>query len=175
MANLFIQFPHTFERTTANRLYLAQLTKWFSGFPLAVEFRHSSWHIEPVRQTFAKQQNLIWCNVDYPTNIGLPAFHFYSNQRIAYLRLHGRNPHWWKAETAQQRHDYRYSDPELQQLANLLHQHRSSFEQLYIYFQNTTNSHSFYNIATLKGYSAELNFEVKTEIDKTAGEQGVLF
>ncbi|WP_115587356.1 DUF72 domain-containing protein [Actinobacillus lignieresii] len=175
LANLFVQFPHTFERTTANRLYLAQLTKWFNGFPLAIEFRHNSWHISTVKQAFAKQPNLIWCNVDYPANIGLPPFHFYSNQKIAYLRLHGRNPNWWKAETAQQRHDYRYSDPELQQLANLLHQHHSSFEQLYIYFQNTTNNHSFYNIATLKGYLAELNFEVKTEIDKTAGEQGVLF
>lgn len=175
LANLFVQFPHTFDRTPANRLYLAQLCHWFADFPLAVEFRHASWHIPPVFQTFAKQPNLIWCNVDYPQNIGLPAFHFQSFQCTAYLRLHGHNPNWWEAGSAAERHDYRYRDDELKQLANLLFQQRNTFDVLYLYFQNTTKSHSFYNIATIKGYLAELGFEVKTEVNERSGEQGSLF
>lgn len=171
LANLFIQFPSSFERTQANRYYLAELVSWFEGYPLAIEFRHASWHIQSVLDYFQGKQNLIWCNVDYPQNIGLPAFQFYANQRTAYLRLHGRNPNWWKAQSAAERHDYRYSESELQHLAKLLHQRRDEFDQLYLYFQNTTKSHSFYNIESLKGYLAEYGFSVKAKPEFLIGQQ----
>lgn len=122
---------------------------------------------------FQGKDNLIWCNVDYPQNIGLPAFHFYANQRTAYLRLHGRNPNWRKAQSAQERHDYRYSETELQQLAALLNQRKAEFDRLYLYFQNTTKSHSFYNIESLKEYLAEVGFEVKAKPEFLSGQQSL--
>lgn len=173
--NLLIQFAYGFERNQSNRLYVAKLVERFRDYPLAIEFRHRSWHVEPVFRSFARQPNLIWCNVDYPPNIGLPDFHFRSYQRIAYLRLHGHNPHWWKAQSAAQRHDYRYTDAELKRLADILFRHQAGFDELYLYFQNTTNSHSFYNIATLKGYLNTLGFQVKTEIEDVGNGQGCLF
>lgn len=173
LATLFVQFPHTFERTPINRIYLAQLTEWFADYPLSIEFRHTSWHIPSVWQAFTQKPNLIWCNVDYPANIGLPAFQFQPNQPTAYLRLHGRNPHWWQVDSAQARHDYRYSEAELTQLAQ--HIVGQPFDELYLYFQNTTQSHSFYNIATLKGYLTTLGFGVKCEIEQIQGEQWDLF
>lgn len=175
LATLFLQFPASFERTPANRYYLAQLVKWFEGYPLAVEFRHNGWHVDAVFQAFAQQANLIWCNVDYPPNIGLPPFHFLVNHRTAYLRLHGRNLNWWKAETAQQRHDYRYTDMELMQLATQIAQQKADFDTLYCYFQNTTQSHSFYNIASFKQALLEQGFALKTEIEPIEAEQGSLF
>lgn len=173
LANLFVQFPNQFERTPFNRRYLAELCQWFVDYPLAVEFRHSSWHIPAVFDTFAKKTHLIWCNVDYPPNIGLPAFHFYSNQRTAYLRLHGRNPNWWRGQSASERHDYRYSDLELQRLANLLYQHHTEFDLLYLYFENTTKSHSFYNITTLKTFLAENGFQIKATPQHLLGQQSL--
>lgn len=173
LANLFVQFPTQFERTTANRRYLAELCQWFSDYPLAIEFRHPSWHIPAVFDTFSKSSNLIWCNVDYPQNIGLPAFHFYANQRRAYLRLHGRNSNWWKGQSAAERHDYRYSDRELQGLAELLAARKNEFDELYLYFENTTKSHSFYNIATLKGFLAEKGFQIKPEPQNLLGQQSL--
>ncbi|MDU8923920.1 DUF72 domain-containing protein [Pasteurellaceae bacterium LIM206] len=173
LANLFIQFPTSFERNHANRYYLAELVSWFQGYLLAVEFRHRSWHTPSVQDYFHGKQNLIWCNVDYPPNIGLPAFQFYANQRTAYLRLHGRNPNWWKAQSAQERHDYRYNDQELRHLAMLLNQQKSEFDRLYLYFQNTTNSHSFYNIATLKIFLAEYGFNIKAEPEFLIGQQNL--
>ncbi|MGX3065573.1 DUF72 domain-containing protein [Ursidibacter arcticus] len=173
LANLFIQFPSSFERHYANRYYLAELVGWFNDYPLAIEFRHRSWHIQSVLDYFQGKQNLIWCNVDYPQNIGLPVFQFYANQRTAYLRLHGRNPNWWKAQSAQERHDYRYNDLELLHLAKLLHQHKAEFDTLYLYFQNTTNSHSFYNIAKLKVYLAEYGFVVKPTPECLIGQQSL--
>lgn len=173
LANLFVQFPMQFERTTANRRYLAELCQWFGDYPLAIEFRHPSWHIPVVFDTFAKSPNLIWCNVDYPQNIGLPVFHFFSNQRTAYLRLHGRNPNWWKGQSAAERHDYRYSDEELRGLVELLVQKKAEFDKLYLYFENTTKSHAFYNIQTLKGFLAEKGFQIKSVPEHLLGQQSL--
>ncbi|UDW82947.1 DUF72 domain-containing protein [Pasteurella canis] len=173
LANLFVQFPTSFERTHTNRYYLAELVSWFKDHILAIEFRHPSWHCQSVLDYFHGKENLIWCNVDYPQNIGLPAFQFYANQRTAYLRLHGRNPNWWQAQSAQERHDYRYNDVELQNLATLLNQHRNEFDRLYLYFQNTTKSHSFYNIERLKAYLAEYGFEVKAKPEFLIGQQSL--
>ncbi|MGY4676291.1 DUF72 domain-containing protein [Pasteurella sp. P03HT] len=173
LANLFVQFPTSFERTHANRYYLAELVSWFKDHILAIEFRHPSWHCQSVLDYFGGKGNLIWCNVDYPQNIGLPAFQFYANQRTAYLRLHGRNPNWWQAQSAQERHDYRYNDVELQNLAKRLNQHRNEFDRLYLYFQNTTKSHSFYNIERLKAYLAEYGFEVKAKPEFLIGQQSL--
>ncbi|ULJ68746.1 DUF72 domain-containing protein [Wielerella bovis] len=162
LAHLFVQFPHSFERTPANRRYLGELCAWFEGYPLVLEFRSPTWHVEPVFAHFQAAKSLIWCNLDYPVNIGLPNTAFWTNARNAYLRLHGRNPNWWQAESACQRHDYRYNDAELKELADTIFRQCDDFDALFIYFQNTTQSHSFYNIPVLKGYLAELGFAVKT-------------
>ncbi|UXZ04341.1 DUF72 domain-containing protein [Moraxella nasicaprae] len=172
LAPLLLQFPHSFERTTANRHYLGEVVKWFEGWQLAIEFRHPSWHITPVFTHFAKTPNLIWVNADYPKNIGLPNTSFWANTRTAYYRLHGRRGDWWEKESAKERHDYRYTDAELAKIADEIFSHRANFDELFIYFQNTTNAHSFYNIMILKEKLSAYGFVVKTP--KIVG-QGELF
>ncbi len=68
---------------------------------------------------------------------------------------------------------YRYSETELQQLATLLNQQKAEFDQLYLYFQNTTNSHSFYNIESLKGYLVNYGFKVKETPEFLSGQQSL--
>lgn len=65
LANLFVQFPTSFERQHANRYYLAELVSWFSDYPLAIEFRHAGCHTQSVLDYFHGKKNLIWCNVDF--------------------------------------------------------------------------------------------------------------
>lgn len=175
LAALFLQFPHRFERNLNNRRYLAELTQWFTDYPMAVEFRHPSWHCEAVFEAFCRQPNLIWGNVDYPPNIGLPMFQLNINQNTGYLRLHGRNGNWWRENSAQARHNYRYTENELAEIANLIAQQKERFERLFIYFQNTTQSHSFYNIAMLKNLLLPFGFEMKTQVDEIAHQQWDLF
>lgn len=178
LANLIIQFPQHFNRTQNNRLYLAELFSWFQGIYTAVEFRHPSWHIDAVFDYFKMQSHLIWCNVDYPPLADLPKFDFKLNQNIGYLRLHGHNMQWHSAQSAKERHDYRYTDDELKTLADLIHQHKTDIEKLFIYFQNTTQSHSVYNIDTLKSYLLDGNFQVKNnpvKIQHNHLSQGDLF
>ncbi|WLF85014.1 DUF72 domain-containing protein [Moraxella sp. ZY210820] len=178
LAHLFLQFPQSFVRNKHNRLYLAKMLNWFQGLSIAIEFRHPSWHIPPVFEYFKQQSNLIWCNVDYPPLADLPTFNLQFNQEIGYLRLHGHNLKWHDAQSAKERHDYRYTDDELQKLAHLIHQQRHHFKQLFIYFQNTTHSHSVYNIDSLKSYLLEYGFNIKNNpvnIQKNGLSQGDLF
>lgn len=161
-APLLLQFPHSFERTVANRQYLANLVGWFKDQTLAIEFRSPTWHCPPVFAQFAKTPNLIWVNADYPKNIGLPNTPFWANARTAYVRLHGRRGDWWEKDSAKDRHDYRYTDDELHQFTQIIFDNRANFDELFVYFQNTTHSHSYYNIMKFKEILTEFGFGVKT-------------
>lgn len=149
LASLLLQFPHGFDRTIANRQYLANLVSWFDGLPLAIEFRHQSWHTVQVYESFAKQ-NLIWCSVDYPNIQGLPPSRLLFTSRTGYLRMHGKNVNWWDSHSASERHDYRYSPEEMQAWASTIAHQQANFDKLYIYFENTVKGHAVYNIAMLK-------------------------
>lgn len=162
LIGLLLQFPPTFHRTPSNRLYLKTLCDWLSPHKLILEFRCPSWHCPPVFEQIIKTPHLHWCHSDYPVNIGLPTTPFWVSHRTGYVRLHGKNPNWHKATTAKERHDYRYSSDELYQLAKLLFDERQHYDTLYLYFQNTTNSHSFYNIMTLKEQLKQFSFITKT-------------
>ncbi len=159
LAPLLLQFPHGFDRTRNNRLYLANLVSWLKDYPLAVEFRHASWHTQQVINSFS-EQGLIWCSVDYPKVNGLPPSRLIFTQRTGYLRMHGNNLNWWGAMSASDRHDYRYNGAEMQDWAQAIANQRQHFDCLYIFFQNTVNAYAFYNIAMLREALGGLGFEV---------------
>lgn len=189
LAPLLIQFPHGFDRTQDHRLYLAKLADWFSDYPLAVEFRHASWHIPQVEHSF-QQFGLIWCSVDYPQVNGLPNSRLLFTQgtgqninrdsinqnnstqnnsqtkssvqqtRIGYLRMHGNNLNWWDALPASERHDYRYTPQEMRNWAQAIANQRQHFDELYVFFQNSTKAHAYYNIQMLRSALEHLQFQV---------------
>ena len=149
------QFPYSFPRNAQNRRYLEQLAQWFVGQPLAVEFRHISWHVEEVRQAFA-ERGLIFVSVDYPQLAGMPVSDLQltriGGQRYGYIRLHGRNEAtWWEGQSAAERHDYRYTEAELDYWAQrIAAADWQPDDQLYIFFQNTTKGHALINIPQLE-------------------------
>lgn len=187
LAPLLIQFPHGFDRTRAHRLYLAQLTDWFADYNLAIEFRHASWHIPQVEHSF-QSLGLIWCSVDYPQVAGLPQSrllftqthpqHFASTAaadsiagiadpvqhpskpRTGYLRMHGNNLNWWQAMSSTERHDYRYSPQEMVAWAQAIANQRQHFDELYVFFQNSTKAHAYYNIKMLREALTNQGFNV---------------
>lgn len=159
LASLLLQFPHGFDRTIANRQYLSNVTSWFDGLPLAIEFRHQSWHTAQVYDSFAKQ-SLIWCSVDYPNIQGLPPSRLLFTSRTGYLRMHGKNVNWWDSHSASERHDYRYSPDEMQAWALTIAHQQANFDTLYIYFENTVKGHAVYNIAILKKALIEQNLNI---------------
>ena len=146
---LLLQFPHGFDRTMRHRQYLANIVSWFEGVPLTIEFRHPSWHIAEVIDSF-KQHQLIWCSVDYPAVEGLPPSGLIVTSRRSYMRLHGNNRNWWDAHSAAERHDYRYTEQDMQRLATQIANKQHQFDDLFIFFQNTVKGHAVYNIAMLR-------------------------
>ncbi len=114
---LLMQFPWTFRYTDENRAYFIKLRRAFREFPLAAEMRHSSWSHDEAVGTLIDHR-VGFCNIDQAMYTkAMPPSEFVTSP-IAYVRLHGRNPHDWTQEFGQSekplaRHDYLYKTVEL--------------------------------------------------------------
>ncbi|MEE4608443.1 MAG: DUF72 domain-containing protein [Desulfobacteraceae bacterium] len=107
------QWPPSFQRTPANRKYLAELLDALEGLPVAVEFRHASWAVDRV---FAEleRRGVTLTAVDLPALAGLfPALDVVTNPALFYVRFHGRNARGWGSGHMQQQFDYDYGAAEL--------------------------------------------------------------
>ena len=150
LSALLAQFPYSFARNRSNRYYLQKLVQQLQGYPLALEFRNSSWDNDAVRRSVA-DMGLLWVSSDYPPLAGLPLAALHPSQRRAYLRFHGRNQQtWWKGKSAAERHDYRYSAEELQPWLEAIQAQAPALDEVYIVFANTTQGHALHNLAMLR-------------------------
>lgn len=110
---VLIQLPPDFERSIANRNYLAALLDGLHGVPVAVEFRHRSWAVDPVFTELERRQVTLVA-VDEPALPGLfPALDVVTNPALFYVRFHGRNKEGWQSGNMQKKFNYDYSDQEL--------------------------------------------------------------
>lgn len=110
---ILMQFPHSFRRTSENRLYLDQLLSTIT-MPSAVEFRHDSWDQPQVVESF-KERDIQWVSVDQPSIRGLMPAKLVDTSGV-YLRMHGRNAaKWYHHDHAYERYDYQYSEDELKE------------------------------------------------------------
>lgn len=159
------QFPQRFHRTPENRRYFAALSQRFADKAvapggLAVEFRHSSWDNDEVREAF-KKAGLVWVSTDYPPLPGLPKNELHITSEVAYIRLSGRNKEkWYEGKDQSERHDYRYSEEELrfwvQSLASAREQ--ENLTQAWFIFNNTTKGHALVNLEMLGKLLEEAGF-----------------
>ena len=107
------QWPPSFDRTPANRRYLAELLDVLEGLPMAVEFRHASWAVDRVFAELERRRVTL-AAVDVPALDGLfPALGVVTNPDLFYVRFHGRNVRGWRSGHLQQQFDYDYSEAEL--------------------------------------------------------------
>jgi uncharacterized protein YecE (DUF72 family) len=117
LAAVLVQLPPDFTRTTGNRRYLAALLDGLDGMPVAVEFRHASWAVEPVFAEL-KRRRVSLVTVDTPALPGLfPPLDVVTNPDLFYVRFHGRNLAGWRSANMQKKFDYAYSEGELRQWA----------------------------------------------------------
>jgi len=116
LAALLLQFPWSYINTPAHVDYLTGLFKLFSGWPLAVEVRHSSWDT-PAFYDLLRARGVCICNIDQPLfkNSIKPAA-VCTNPDFSYVRLHGRNDKDWFREDAgrDDRYNYFYGRDELE-------------------------------------------------------------
>ena len=112
---VLVQFPPDFERSVANRRYLAGLLDSLYGLPLAVEFRHLSWAVDAVYDEL-RRRTVSLVAVDVPDFPNLFPFRdVVTNPDLLYVRFHGRNLKGWGGSNMQKKFDYDYSAEELQE------------------------------------------------------------
>lgn len=110
---ILIQLPPDFDRSIANRKYLAALLDGLHDLPVAVEFRHGSWASDSVFAELERRRVTLVA-VDEPSLPGFfPSLDIVTNPALFYVRFHGRNKEGWRSGNMQKKFNYDYSDQEL--------------------------------------------------------------
>jgi uncharacterized protein YecE (DUF72 family) len=120
------QFAPWVARTRAWRAHVEHCVERMQGHLLAVEFRNASWFADAERaeRTLGWERDLGVAHVvvDEPQGVGNYAQGVWevTNERLAVVRLHGRNAETWAAKglnTSAERFNYEYDDAEIDALA----------------------------------------------------------
>jgi uncharacterized protein YecE (DUF72 family) len=116
-------------------------------WPLAVELRNRGWvdgDALAVTLDYFRSRKLVWVALDLPRLDApqlLPPIDEVTNPALAYLRLHGRNPHYLEAESAVGRHDYDYLPAELAEIARRVRALAKQARDVHVSFNN--HAHDF--------------------------------
>jgi uncharacterized protein YecE (DUF72 family) len=155
---LLAQFPPSFKGGNGAYDYLAHLLRAFSGYPIAVELRHSSWsdRFEDTLQLLNSFE-AAWVQIDEPK------FRFSIRQNFLpnvtgfyYMRLHGRNAaEWWRHAASEDRYNYLYSSDELREFSETLGAARALVKKAYLYTNNHFSAKSVANAVTIKAQLGE--------------------
>ncbi|MFQ5829786.1 MAG: DUF72 domain-containing protein [Candidatus Methylomirabilia bacterium] len=134
--------------------YLGSLPERFPGWPIAVEFRNSSWIPRRTDEVlaFLARTGLIYVCVDCPWQPFIPAV----THEWAVLRLHGRNVEGWQAQlkgrqpTVAEKYDYLYSPEELEAMAHATRAFHQKARRVYTKFNNNTRDYPVRNGLALR-------------------------
>lgn len=123
LAAFFLVMPPSFGPDRRKLAELDAIAEALQPHVVAVELRHRDWVSGAQKEKtlgYFREHKLAWIAVDMPQIQGsniMPAVDVVTDPRCAYFRLHGRNPNYLKAETAEEGHTYAYNATELKELA----------------------------------------------------------
>ena len=147
---VLVQLAPFFDRSPANRRYLAALMDELAGLPLAIEFRHRSWGDGRVFEELSRRK-ITLVTVDAPDLPNLfPLIDVVTNPDLLYFRFHGRNLQGWRSGTMQKKFDYSYSDAELDQLGETIGRMTRQARGGVIFFNNHVRGQAVENGLRLK-------------------------
>ena len=110
---VLLQYPWSFKNTAESIEKLEEIFDRFSGFPLALEVRHSTFQNDEFVR-FLEDRSVAWVNVDQPLFHDSVKPADTATGPLAYVRLHGRNYEKWFAHSETwERYNYLYSKEEL--------------------------------------------------------------
>lgn len=144
LGGLLLQFPWSFRDTPENRDWLSRLAREFAEYRLFAEVRHGSWG-GPDAYEFLRSAGLNFCNIDQPVLGRSIEPSAVVTGPAGYVRLHGRNYEAWFAEPEpgrsdqehrNQRYNYLYSEAELDEWVDRIHQLIRRADSVYVFTNN---------------------------------------
>jgi uncharacterized protein YecE (DUF72 family) len=155
---VLFQFPPWFTCLPAHREWVRQCVERLKNLSLAVEFRHKSWwegRRIPETLAWEKELGVVGVTVDEPQGFAssVPAIWEPTSNRLALVRLHGRNRQTWMKKglsSAAERFRYLYDDQELAELAAHIRRLSKQVEELHVIFNNCYRDYGVRNAARLR-------------------------
>lgn len=142
LSAFLLVMPPRFTPATRHLAELDTLVEKLAPHPLAVELRHKDWVTASQREatlTYFRERKLILVGVDMPKIAGstlMPPLDEVTHPHQAYLRLHGRNPHYLDAESAAAGHHYAYDARELTGLATRVRKLADQADHVFVIANN---------------------------------------
>jgi uncharacterized protein YecE (DUF72 family) len=134
LLGLLCQLPQAHHHERKHLDWLERLSGELSGYGLAVEFRHFSWHCPEVTD-WLRSRNLDVVSVDVPSIPALfPRGLVQSGPRI-YVRFHSRSaPSWYGPD--KDRYDFNYDEAALNEWVDALHSAAGRSDRALLLFNN---------------------------------------
>ena len=144
-----LTLPPSFSPDTRQLGELTALAQLLRPHRLAVELRNRAW-VETERRAatldFFAARQIAWVAVDmFQSPEGkrlMPAVDVVTDPRLAYMRLHGRNPAYAKAGSTKEGHAHDYTEPELQEIAGRVKVLAERAKQVHVTFNNHAENFS---------------------------------
>ncbi len=114
LGGILAQFPFYTAYSESEFTRMQRIAGLFSEFRLFTEFRHVSW-FEPEIKNKVQEAGILYCNIDIPGGDRTFNRTEETDEKGAYIRLHGRNSDAWFSKDAgrDQKYDYLYSEKEI--------------------------------------------------------------
>lgn len=169
-----LQFPWSFKNEPANRRYIEQLGRWFSGHPATIELRHNSWNSREIIELLS-DSGIAFCNIDQPV-IGksVPPTEYVTDERLGYIRLHGRNRKNWFGKEAgrDERYDYLYNENELEEWRDRAQRILERVQNLFVITNNHFRGQALVNAFQLKSMFEKRKLDMPPTLTSAYPELG---
>jgi uncharacterized protein YecE (DUF72 family) len=150
---LLCQFPASFKRHDASVEYLTWLMQTFRDHRCAVELRHRSWSDDfAATLKLLNEHDAAFVQIDEPKfKTSIRQNQLPNITSFYYLRAHGRNwKKWWRHEHKDERYDYLYTAPEIQEFGETLKAVKKIVNKAYAYMNNHADAKAPANAIELK-------------------------
>ena len=155
---ILVQLPPYVTSGEAQREELGRILRRLAPLRAAVEFRHRSWVAGEERQAAADllaTHGAAWVCVDAPridVASAMPPIVELTTDRLAYIRLHGRNAATWHgSKTVAERFDHAYTDGELDEWIEPVLDLAGRAQEVAVVFNNNSRDQALVSAARFRG------------------------
>lgn len=153
---VFMQFPRWFPFGKENMAYIVRAREHIPDYPLAVEFRQSSWmddnHIEETL-SFLRAHDIAYTSVDEPQGLksSIPPIAA-ATSSLAVVRFHGRRVETWEARNVgvAERFQYLYTPDELEEWVPKIEKLASETRAVHVLMNNCYADYGVRNAGQLQ-------------------------